>query len=218
MSEKYDSLSEYASAAREYLKMKKVYRYRMKKIDEMNDSAVIHACHCWCEENGLVMEYRTFEDGYMNDETILIRKYRSADREETAALFYDTVHSVNAADYTAEQLDAWADGNIDIDRWDDSLCSHYSLVAVKGSTIVGFGDIDGGYLDRLYVHKDYQRQGIATAICDELEKASQGNIVTHASITAVPFFTGRGYKIVRRQSVERRGVFLVNYIMEKQRP
>lgn len=154
----------------------------------------------------------------MNNETILIRKYRSTDREETAALFYDTVHSVNAADYTVEQLNAWADGNIDIDRWDDSLSSHYSLVAVKGSTIVGFGDIDGGYLDRLYVHKNYQCQGIATTICDELEKESSGSIFTHASITAVPFFAGRGYKILRCQSVERRGVFHINYIMEKQRP
>ena len=56
-------------------------------------------------------------------------------------------------------------------------------------SLVGFGDIDKtGYLDRLFVHADYQRKGIATAICNQLEQAVQGNITTDASITAKPFF------------------------------
>ncbi len=55
--------------------------------------------------------------------------------------------------------------------------------------IVGFGDIDKcGYLDRLYVHKDHQQKGIATAICDVLEQAVTENIITHASITAKAVF------------------------------
>ena len=32
-----------------------------------------------------------------------IREYRPEDCRELAALFYDTVHEVNAADYTKEQ-------------------------------------------------------------------------------------------------------------------
>ena len=48
------------------------------------------------------------------------------------------------------------------------------------------------YLDRLYVHKDYQRRGIASAICDALEASMPGKpITTHASITAKPFFLQR---------------------------
>lgn len=36
--------------------------------------------------------------------------------------------------------------------------------------ITGFGDMDfTGYLDRLYVHREYQGQGIATLLCGELE-------------------------------------------------
>lgn len=59
----------------------------------------------------------------------------------------------------------------------------------KNGIIVGFGDIDNtGYLDRLYVHKDYQNQGIAKAMCDKLEQHNAYNeITTHASITAKPF-------------------------------
>ena len=74
-----------------------------------------------------------------------------------------------------------------------------------------------GYLDRLYVHKDYQGQGIASAICDELERFAAGKtITTHATITAKPFFQHRGYRVVRKQEVIRRGVALTNFVMEKQ--
>lgn len=73
-------------------------------------------------------------------------------------------------------------------KWNQSFQEHYSIVAVENETIAGFGDIDlTGYLDHLFVHADYQRKGIAAAICDQLEQAVQGNITTHASITAKPF-------------------------------
>ena len=51
----------YAAIAREYLKQKRVYRYRMRKIAEMDDQAVMRACHDWYEENHLAQEYRAFE-------------------------------------------------------------------------------------------------------------------------------------------------------------
>ena len=88
-----------------------------------------------------------------------LRKYCPQDCAEMARLFYDTVHTVNAADYTKEQLDAWANGRVDLEKWNASFLKHDTLVAVEGDTIVGFGDMDDtGYLDRLYVHKDYQKK------------------------------------------------------------
>lgn len=150
---------------------------------------------------------------------MLYRTYQASDLEELTALFYDTVHRVNAKDYTQAQLDAWATGQVDREAWDRSLRAHDSIVAVEGPVIVGFGDMDPtGYLDRLYVHADYQGQGIASGICDRLERAVQGNIITHASITSRPFFERRGYRVVREQRVERRGILLTNYVMVKERP
>lgn len=147
-----------------------------------------------------------------------IREYRSSDCKELTELFYNTVHMVNAKDYTKEQLDAWATGQVDLKKWNQSLQEHYSIVAVEAGIITGFGDIDKtGYLDRLYVHAGYQRKGIATAICNRLEAAVQENIVTHASITARPFFQKRGYKVVKEQQVERQGILLTNYVMIKER-
>ena len=145
-----------------------------------------------------------------------LREYIPSDCAQLAELFYQTVHSVNAKDYTKEQLDAWATGEVDLQAWDASFRAHKTIVAVKNGEIVGFGDMDEtGYLDRLYVHKDYQGQGIASAICDELERFAAGNsITTHASITAKPFFQHRGYRVVRKQEVIRRGVALTNLVME----
>lgn len=74
---------------------------------------------------------------------------------------------------------------------------------------------DDGYLDRLYVHADHQRQGIATALCDRLEQSVPGPFTTHASITAKPFFEKRGYTVVKEQAVERHGVLLTNFVMVK---
>lgn len=145
---------------------------------------------------------------------MFIREYQSSDCEELTKLFYNTVHTVNAKDYTEEQLDAWATGQVDLNKWDQSLREHYSIVAVENEMLVGFGDIDkSGYLDHLFVHADYQGKGIGTMICNRLEQAVSGNIITHASITARPFFEKRGYRVVKEQQVERQGVFLTNFEM-----
>ena len=147
-----------------------------------------------------------------------IRTYQSSDRKEITELFYNTVHTVNMRDYTKEQVDVWAPEEPDLDGWNESLLAHYSIVATEDNRIVGFGDIDEtGYLDRLFVHRDYQRQGIASALCDQLEQAVPGRIFVHASITARPFFESRGYRVVKQQQVERKGIFLINFVMEKLR-
>lgn len=155
----------------------------------------------------------------MREDKLQIRRYRSEDCKVLAELFYETVHAVNSADYTEEQVDAWASGTVDLDEWDRTLSSHFSVVAVKDGQIIGFGDMDEtGYLDRLYVHKDHQREGTATAICNALETGVQaGHFTTHASITARPFFEKRGYRVVKEQQVERRGVSLTNYVMASDR-
>lgn len=145
-----------------------------------------------------------------------LRNYQPSDCRETAWLFYETVHTINARDYTQEQLDAWAPESRDLEEWNRRFLEHRSVVAVDQGQILGFGDLaPDGYLDRLFVHKDFQRQGIASAICQYLEQDFAGAITTHASITAKPFFLARGYRVVREQRVLCRGVWMINYVMEK---
>lgn len=147
-----------------------------------------------------------------------IRCYRTADLPTLLELFYDTVHTVCAADYAPAQLAAWAPERPDQAAWAASLQSRSTLVAEEGGTIVGFGSIGAdGYLDLLYVHRDWQRRGIAAVLCDFLETLYPIDRVTvHASETAKPFFEKRGYRALHSQQVERRGQVLTNYVMEKE--
>lgn len=52
-----------------------------------------------------------------------VREYKPSDCEELANLFYDTVHNINAKDYTQEQLDVWATGNVNLENWNKSFLS-----------------------------------------------------------------------------------------------
>lgn len=146
---------------------------------------------------------------------IFLRPYRPSDFSALLGLFYETVHTVCQKDYMPEQLEAWT-GGVDLETWARTFQEHYTLVAETGGKIAGFGDIDrDGYLDRLYIHKDFQRMGIAAALCEQLEAAVLApKITTHASITAKGFFEKRGYQVAKEQQVERRGILLTNYKME----
>lgn len=149
-----------------------------------------------------------------------IKKYVTSDCAAMADLFYHTVHEVNKKDYSKEQLDAWATGRVDLEEWDKSFLEGDTFVAYEGERLVGFGDYKVGLLDHLYVHENFQRQGVATAILREIEKIAKEQhgkeIVVHASITATPFFQSNGFSFVAGQDVEKDGIFLRNFIMEKE--
>ena len=134
------------------------------------------------------------------------RLYRQSDLDSILELFYHNIHTVCVHDYTLEQLDAWAPANPDVYRWQVSLNRNHTLVVEKDSQIIGFGDVgETGYLDRLYVH--------------QLEKYAKAKGIsfmnTAASVTSRPFFEKQGYNVLEEQIVERRGVRLRRYLMEK---
>ena len=95
------------------------------------------------------------------------------------------------------------------------LAIQRTLIAQADGITVGFGSIDSsGYLDLLYVHKDYQRIGIATALCNHLEQGFK-IISTHSSITAKPFFEKRGYSVVKSHTATCNNCELINFYMVK---
>ena len=146
---------------------------------------------------------------------MILRRYRDEDCNAVSKLFYDTVHTVNAKDYTADQLYAWAHSEDSLQAKHKALMSQHTVIAEMDGKIVGFGSVDKfGCLDMLFVHKDFQRQGIATAICDELE-AKFSVIKTYASVTAKPFFEKRHFTVSKQQEVERSGIKLQNFEMIK---
>ena len=148
---------------------------------------------------------------------MVIRPYRTDDCAILAQIYYDTIHTVNAADYTKAQLDAWATGNVDLNVWNEYFLARHSFVAELDEKIVGFADMDDtGYLGRLYVHHRHQGMGIGKALCDAVEKAVDVSKYTlHSSITAKPFYEKLGYRTVEMRQMPRKDQFITIFVMEK---
>jgi putative acetyltransferase len=149
-----------------------------------------------------------------------IRNYEAADLPQLVQLFYDAVHDTCSDDYDAAQLAAWAPADADLARWAARLDNNHAIVVEDAEVIAGFAELGkDGYLDMLYVHPAYQRQGIATALYTELEQVAKARgctvMTTEASITARPFFERMGFVVMAEQEKEIRGVVLHNYKMKK---
>jgi len=149
-----------------------------------------------------------------------LRPYHPDDLPALAQLYHDTIHAVGRRDYSQAQVDAWAPLQADLARWRDKLTKEEVILAELSGVIVGFCSWDdAGYLDFLYVHHLHQRKGIAAALYAAAEQAlcAKGlkRIHTQASVTAQPFFLRQGYRVVKHQLVNVRGVDLPNAVMEK---
>lgn len=111
-------------------------------------------------------------------------------------------------------------GNVDTCAWNQFFLKHHTVVAEINGNMIGFGDMDDtGYLDRPYVYKDCQAQGVATAIVNELEKQALLHGVslftTYAFITAKPFFEKSGYHVACENIVVCSNMELANCKMQK---
>lgn len=148
-----------------------------------------------------------------------LRAFRQEDTDAILRLFTDTVRTICRKDYTPAQTNAWANAANDRERWKRTLSEHKTLVATLGARLVGFADLDGNYLDRLYVHRDFQGRGIGTALLRELETFAKRQQIqaleTHSSRTAKPFFMHHGFALVQAQNVARGGETLENFVMRK---
>jgi putative acetyltransferase len=152
-----------------------------------------------------------------------IRYYEAGDAPEILRLFFETVRSVNRADYSDEQLEAWAPGVPDPEEWHARMAGRRTLVAEEGGEVVGFAELEyDGRLDMLYVRKDAVGRGVGRRLYKAVEQEARGQglswIFTEASITARPFFEQQGFRVVREQMVSRRGVSMANFVMERELP
>ncbi|MTJ09463.1 GNAT family N-acetyltransferase [Anabaena sp. UHCC 0204] len=151
---------------------------------------------------------------------MIVREYQISDTQAIMKLFYDTVHQINIGDYTQEQVNAWTGESMDYEFWHQRLQSKRPFIAENHGEIVGFAELEAnGHIDCFYCHSQYQRQGIGSKLLTHLENIaiSRGinRLYAEVSITAKSFFQYQGFTIVKEQEVERRGVKLKNYVMEK---
>lgn len=145
-----------------------------------------------------------------------LRRLCSADAEAVTRLFYRSVHELCRGEYTPLQLDAWASADIDPASWTEPLLYTYTLVADDEGEIIGFGNIDGHYVDRLFVSPSHAGRGVGRTILMALESKARDFTTVYASDTAKHFFEHMGYRVIRGNHVQRFSVSLCNWYMRKE--
>lgn len=150
---------------------------------------------------------------------MFLRPYRPSDKRSLQVLFFDTVHAVNARDYTPKQLEVWAPTVPDREAWARLDVQHCFVVEFR-KTVVGFASLDPvGMVDFLYVHKDFQGRGIATTLLKQLERLARKKkhpaLQAEASITARIFFEKVGFMLVSEGKKEVSGLEFHTFLLEK---
>lgn len=156
----------------------------------------------------------------MNNFKLSLRHAKLSDLAEIQGMFVDTISTICKADYSADQIKVWTSSVENIQRWKERITSQYFLVVELDNKIIGYSSLmDNDYLDLLYVHKDYQGQGIASKLVDEIEKEAirkkSATLHSDVSKTAKPFFLKRGFKVVKMQAKKIKDIEIINYKMIK---
>jgi putative acetyltransferase len=137
--------------------------------------------------------------------TIALRPYLPADAPILAAIYAAAIEELTQDEYTDEQRYAWMALAEDEKTFGARLSESLTLVALIDGEPVGFASLrDNQGIELLYVSPIEIRQGVATALCDALEKlaAARGaqKLTVDSSDTAEPFFKQRGYVLQSRNT------------------
>ena len=155
-----------------------------------------------------------------NKPRLALRPALPADTPLLAEIYSAAIEELTGEDYTEAQRAAWMGAAEDHTAFGERLAGGLTLIATASGTPAGFASLRGNSeIDMLYVRPEAARQGVAGFLCDALEKLAAGRgaarLDVKASDTARPFFEGRGYEAVRRETVTLGGEWLGRTAMEK---
>ena len=150
---------------------------------------------------------------------VTIRAYEAEDSPATIEIFLRAIREVASKDYSAAEVAAWAQVE-DAGAWAARRISRPAWIAEVDGRPAGFADLTGdGCIDMMFVHPDFQGLGVASLLLARVEQEARQlgllRIHTEASLTARPFFERRGFHVLARQQVAKRGQWLTNFKMEK---
>jgi putative acetyltransferase len=149
-----------------------------------------------------------------------LRPFLAADTPVLAAIFAAAIEELTGDDYSEAQQQAWASAADDEEKFGNRLAGELTLIATLQNSPVGFASLRGAeHIDMLYVHPSAAGQGVASMLCDALEKLAGGrgakSLTVDASDNAEGFFLKRGYVGKQRNTVTVGGEWLANTTMQK---
>ena len=149
-----------------------------------------------------------------------LRPFLGEDTPVLAAIFVAAIEQLTGDDYNEAQQQAWASAADDEEQFGKRLAGELTLIATLQNSPVGFASLKGAdHIDMLYVHPATVGQGVASMLCEALEKLAGGrgakSLTVDASDNAQEFFTKRGYVAKQRNTVTVNGEWLANTTMQK---
>jgi putative acetyltransferase len=149
-----------------------------------------------------------------------LRPFLAADTPVLAAIFVAAIEELTGDDYGEAQQQAWASAADDEEQFGKRLGGELTLIATLQNSPVGFAALKGAdHIDMLYVHPSAVGQGVASMLCEALEKLAGGrgakSLTVDASDNAQEFFEKRGYVGKQRNTVTVNGEWLANTTMQK---
>jgi putative acetyltransferase len=149
-----------------------------------------------------------------------LRPFLAADTPILAAIFVAAIEQLTGEDYSEAQQQAWASAADDEEQFGKRLAGELTLIATLQNSPVGFASLRGAdHIDMLYVHPGAAGQGVASMLCEALEKLAGGrgakSLTVDASDNAEAFFLKRGYVGKQRNTVTVNGEWLANTTMQK---
>src|ERR1700694_2981826 len=149
-----------------------------------------------------------------------LRPFLAEDIPVLAAIFAASVEELTGDDYNEAQKQAWVSTADDEEQFGKRLAGGLTLIAPLQNSPVGFASLRGAtHIAMLYVHPSAVGQGVASMLCDALEKLAGGrgakSLTVDASDNAQEFFTKRGYVGKQRNTVTVAGEWLANTTMQK---
>ena len=151
--------------------------------------------------------------------SLTLRSFAPGDAEGLGKVFYRAVRDGASPHYTEEQRMAWMPVAPEGEAWRERLADTDTVVAEREGELVGFMNLDGTYLDLAFVLPEVKGQGVSDALyavllARALVKGHQC-LTVDASEGAKSFFLRMGWRLIARQKIEKQGVMLHNYRMEK---
>lgn len=152
---------------------------------------------------------------------VLIRPFHRGEELLLRALFHDSVHRLAAAHYTAEQLEAWAPADFDVQGWCARIRGNRPFVVEdETGALLGYADLQAdGHIDQFFVASAAARRGVGQALLAFLERRARclgiARLTADVSLCAEAFFLHNGFRVVQRQQPIVRGIALANARMVK---
>jgi len=152
---------------------------------------------------------------------ISIRDYQPEDAQVLAHIYYNTIHRINIQHYTEEQVDVWAPASsLEAEGWTKKFSRTKPIIATAENQVVGFAEFEpNGHIDCFYCHHEWIGKGVGSALMKEILQRAKNNHIHHifseVSITARPFFEKHRFKVVKEQTMVRKGIELINFKMER---